>query len=244
MEDIIYGRNPIIEAIESGHSINKILILESSRDKSIQRIVELAKAHKLIIQFVNRKKMDQLCEGENHQGVVAYVAPYEYVEVDEILRRAELAQEPPLIIVCDEITDPHNLGSLIRTANAAGAHGVIIPKRRSAAVSPTVVKTSCGAVEYVAVARVTNITQTLKELKDKGVWIVGTEMGAPKYTSADLKGSLAIVVGNEGKGISRLVKETCDFMVSIPMHGEVSSLNAAVAGAIVIYEVVRQRTFD
>ena len=215
MEDIIYGRNPVIEALDSGHEINKMLILEGSRDKSLQKVIDKAKEKKILIQYTDRKQLDKTADGENHQGVIAYVSPYHYVTVDELLDIAKLKNEAPLLIICDEITDPHNLGSLIRTANAVGAHGIIIPKRRSAAINQTVVKTSCGAVEYVSVARVTNITQTIKHLKTQGVWVVGTDMQGELYTGANLKGSLAIVIGNEGDGISRLVKESCDFMVTL-----------------------------
>ncbi|HSN67013.1 MAG TPA: 23S rRNA (guanosine(2251)-2'-O)-methyltransferase RlmB [Fusibacter sp.] len=241
MEDIIYGKNPIIEALEAGHEINKMLLLEGSRDRNLQKIIETARSKKILLQFVDRKMMDKIAEGENHQGVIAYISPYEYYEVDALLQIARDKGEPPFLIICDEITDPHNLGSIIRTANAVGAHGVIIPKRRSAAINQTVVKTSCGAVEYVPVARVTNITQTIKTLQKEGVWIVGTDMGAPVYHEANLTGSIAIVVGNEGDGISRLVKESCDFMISLPMMGAVSSLNASVACGVVMYEIVRQR---
>lgn len=242
MEDIIYGRNPVIEALDSGHEINKMLILEGSRDKTLQKVIDKAKEKKILIQYIDRKQLDKTADGENHQGVIAYVSPYHYVTVDELLDIAKSRNEEPLLIICDEITDPHNLGSLIRTANAVGAHGIIIPKRRSAAINQTVVKTSCGAVEYVSVARVTNITQTIKHLKTQGVWVVGTDMQGELYTGANLKGSLAIVIGNEGDGISRLVKESCDFMVTLPMKGEVSSLNASVAGGIILYEVLRQRS--
>lgn len=241
MEDIIYGKNPIIEALEAGHEINKMVLLEGSRDRNLQKIIETARSKKILLQFVDRKMMDKIAEGENHQGVIAYISPYEYYELDALLQIARDKGEPPFLIICDEITDPHNLGSIIRTANAVGAHGVIIPKRRSAAINQTVVKTSCGAVEYVPVARVTNITQTIKTLQKEGVWIVGTDMGAPVYHEANLTGSIGIVVGNEGDGISRLVKESCDFMISLPMMGAVSSLNASVACGVVMYEVVRQR---
>lgn len=240
-EDIIYGKNPVIEAIQSGREINKMVFLEGGKDKNMQKIIDMAKAKKIIIQFSERRVMDKLADGENHQGVIAYVSPYEYYELEDVLEIAKQKNEPPFLIICDEITDPHNLGSIIRTANAVGAHGVIIPKRRSAAINQTVVKTSCGAVEYVPVARVTNITQTIKQLKDLGVWVVGTDMNAPLYSDANLTGSIAIVIGNEGDGISRLVKESCDFMVSLPMLGVVSSLNASVAGGVVMYEVLRQR---
>ncbi|MBM7561777.1 23S rRNA (guanosine(2251)-2'-O)-methyltransferase RlmB [Fusibacter tunisiensis] len=241
LEDIIYGRNPIFEAMESGREINKILISETSKDRTVQKIIDLAKNKNLLIQYVDKKQLDKLCEGENHQGVIAYVAPFKYYEVDEILAMASEKGETPLLVICDEITDPHNLGSIIRTANATGVHGVIIPKRRSAAVNQTVVKTSSGAAEYVPVAKVTNIVQTMERLKEAGVWIVGTDMGEQTYYEANLEGPLAVVVGNEGKGISRLVREKCDFLVSLPMLGQVSSLNASVACSIVLYEVVRQR---
>jgi rRNA methylase, putative, group 3 len=241
MEDIIYGRNPILEAVNAGHEINKLLVLEGSKDKNLQKVINAAREKQILIQFVERKLMDKISEGENHQGVIAYVSPYHYYEVEELLQFAKDKNEDPLLIICDEITDPHNLGSIIRTANAVGAHGVIIPKRRSAAINQTVVKTSCGAVEYVPVARVTNITQTIKQLKTLGVWVIGTDMDAPLYYDANLTGSVALVIGNEGDGISRLVKESCDLMVSLPMMGQVSSLNAAVAGSIVMYEVIRQR---
>jgi len=244
MEDIIYGKNPIIEALEAGHEINKMLLLEGSRDRNLQKIIEAARSKKILLQFVERKMLDKIAEGENHQGVIAYISPYEYYEVDALIQIARDKGEPPFLIICDEITDPHNLGSIIRTANAVGAHGVIIPKRRSAAINQTVVKTSCGAVEYVPVARVTNITQTIKALQKEGVWIVGTDMGAPVYHEANLTGSIGIVVGNEGDGISRLVKESCDFMISLPMMGAVSSLNASVACGVVMYEVVRQRNIN
>ncbi|GAB6106937.1 23S rRNA (guanosine(2251)-2'-O)-methyltransferase RlmB [Fusibacter bizertensis] len=241
VEDIIYGRNPILEAMNAGHEINKLLVLEGSKDKNLQKVINVARQNKILIQFAERKLMDKISEGENHQGVIAYVSPYHYYELEELLQFAKDKNEDPMLIICDEITDPHNLGSIIRTANAVGAHGVIIPKRRSAAINQTVVKTSCGAVEYVPIARVTNITQTIKQLQTLGVWIAGTDMDAPLYYDANLTGSIAIVIGNEGDGIGRLVKESCDMMISLPMRGEVSSLNAAVAGSIVMYEVVRQR---
>ena len=241
MEDVIYGRNPILEAVNAGHEINKLLVLEGSKDKNLQKVINAARDKKILIQFVERKLMDKISEGENHQGVIAYVSPYHYYELEELIQLAKDKNEEPLLIICDEITDPHNLGSIIRTANAVGAHGVIIPKRRSAAINQTVVKTSCGAVEYVPVARVTNITQTIKQLQNLGVWVVGTDMDAPLYYEANLTGNIAIVIGNEGEGISRLVKESCDLMVSLPMMGQVSSLNAAVAGSIVMYEAIRQR---
>ncbi len=242
MEDIIFGRNPVLEALEAGRDINKLIVLEGSRDKTLQKIIDKAKAQRIIIQFSERKILDRVAEGEAHQGVVAYVAAYAYFEIEDILEEAKKKDESPFVIICDEINDPHNLGSIIRTADAVGAHGVIIPKRRSAALNQTVAKTSCGAVEYVKVARVTNIATTIDRLKEMGFWIVGTDMSNQTYYEANLTGSIGVVVGNEGKGMSRLVKEKCDFVVSIPMRGHVDSLNASVASGIVMYEVLRQRT--
>ncbi|GAU79707.1 23S rRNA (guanosine(2251)-2'-O)-methyltransferase RlmB [Fusibacter sp. 3D3] len=242
MEDIIFGRNPVLEALEAGRDINKLIILEGSRDKTLQKIINEAKAKRIVIQFSERKILDRVVEGETHQGVVAYVAAYQYFEIEEILEEAKAKGEPPFVIICDEINDPHNLGSIIRTADAVGAHGVIIPKRRSAALNQTVAKTSCGAIEYVKVARVTNIAVAIDQLKAMGFWIVGTDMSNQTYYEANLTGSIGVVVGNEGKGMSRLVKEKCDFVVSIPMRGHVDSLNASVASGIVMYEVLRQRT--
>ncbi|MDN5299257.1 MAG: rRNA (guanosine2251-2-O)-methyltransferase [Clostridiales bacterium] len=240
-EDMIIGRNPIKEALEAGREMNKLLILQDSKDRHLQKIIDMAKAKKLPIQFVDRKKLDKVADGGVHQGVIAYIAAYAYVEKEAILEAAAAKGEPPLIIICDEINDPHNLGSILRTANAVGAHGVIIPKRRSVALSQTVAKTSCGAIEYVPVCRVSNIAQTIDWLKAEGVWIAGTDMTGDLYYKANLKGSLAIVIGNEGVGISRLVKEKCDFVIRIPMMGEVSSLNASVATGVILYEVLKQR---
>lgn len=241
MEDIIFGRNPVLEALEAGRDINKLIILEGSRDKVLQKIINEAKAKRIVIQFSERKILDRAAEGESHQGVIAYVAAYQYFEIEDILEVAKSKGEDPFVIICDEINDPHNLGSIIRTADAVGAHGVIIPKRRSAALNQTVAKTSVGAIEYVKVARVTNIAVTIDQLKEMGFWIVGTDMSNQTYYEANLTGSIGVVVGNEGKGMSRLVKEKCDFVVSIPMNGHVDSLNASVASGIVMYEVLRQR---
>jgi len=241
-EDIIIGRNPIKEALEAGREMNKLLILQDSKDRNIQKIIDMAKDKKYPIQYVDRKKLDKVADGAVHQGAIAYVAAYEYVEKESLLEAAKAKGEPPLIIICDEINDPHNLGSILRTANAVGAHGVIIPKRRSVALNQTVAKTSCGAIEYVPVCRVSNIAQTIDWLKEQGVWIAGTDMEGEVYYKANLTGSLAVVIGNEGAGISRLVKEKCDFVVNIPMMGEVASLNASVATGVILYEVLKQRT--
>jgi len=241
MEDLIYGKNPVLEALQVNREINKLLVLEDSKDRTIQKIIDIGKEKKYVIQFANRKILDKLSDGNNHQGVIAYVAAYPYFEIEELLERAKDRDEAPLLIICDEINDPHNLGSIMRTANAVGAHGIIIPKRRSVLLNQTVAKTSCGAIEHVPVARVTNIVASIQKLKDKGLWIAGTDTGGDTFYKSNLGGSLAIVIGNEGKGISRLVKEKCDFIISIPMVGEITSLNASVAASVILYEVFKQR---
>ncbi len=241
MEDKIIGRNPVLEAIKSGRSIDKILIKKGKYEGSIVPIIKKAKANGIIIQEVDKAKLDQIAEGENHQGIIAYVSAYEYSSVKDILSYAKEKNEPPFVIICDKITDPHNLGAIIRTANCAGAHGIIIPKRDSAGLNSIVVKTSAGAAEYTRVAKVTNIANTIDDLKKSGMWIAAADMdGEPMY-NIDLKGSLGIVIGSEGGGISRLVKEKCDFIASIPMKGEINSLNASVAAGVLMYEAVRQR---
>ena len=241
MEDKILGRNPVLEAIRSGRSIEKILIKKGKYEGSIVPIIKKAKDAGIIIQEVDKAKLDAMAEGGNHQGVIAYVSAYEYVSVQDILDRAAKKDEPPFVIICDKITDPHNLGAIIRTANCVGAHGVIIPKRGSVGVNSTVVKTSAGAAEYTPVAKVTNIASTIDDLKKAGMWIAAADMdGEPMY-KVDLKGSLGLVIGSEGEGIGRLVKEKCDFIASIPMSGEINSLNASVAAAVLMYEALRQR---
>jgi 23S rRNA (guanosine2251-2'-O)-methyltransferase len=239
--DVIEGRNPVNEAIRSGREINKILVAKGSLEGSIKKILGLARDKGIIIQTVDRAKLDSISESKNHQGIIAYVSPHEYSDLETILSDLEEKGENPFFIICDEITDPHNLGSIIRTANAVGANAVIIPKRRSAAITPVVAKTSAGAVEYVPVCRVTNLAQTIDELKNRGIWISAADMdGDRAHFEADFTGKIAIVVGSEGNGISRLVKEKCDFIVNIPMKGEVTSLNVSVAAAILMYEVLRQ----
>ena len=241
-EEYIAGRHPVIEAIKSGRTIHKLWIADSAQKHQIAPVLTEAKQHGLIIQYVDKKKLDQLVPQMQHQGVVAQVAAYDYAEVDDILARAREKGETPFIIVLDEIEDPHNLGSILRSADCTGVHGVIIPKRRSVGLTATVAKTSVGAMEYVPVARVTNIAQTLKELKDAGIWIAGADGTAPKNVyDTDLTLPLAIVIGNEGKGIGRLIKETCDFLVKLPMFGQINSLNASVAASVLMYETVRQR---
>lgn len=241
MEDTVIGRNPVLEAIKSGRPIDKILIKKGKYEGSMVPLIKKAKEMGIIIQETDRAKLDALAEGENHQGVIAYVSAHSYVSVDDILKKAEDKGEAPFVIICDKITDPHNLGAIIRTANCVGAHGVIIPKRSSAGINSTVAKTSAGAVEYTGVAKVTNIADTIDKLKKKGLWIAAADMDGGSMYKTDLKGALGIVVGSEGSGVSRLVKEKCDFIISIPMYGEINSLNASVAAGVVMYEAVRQR---
>lgn len=241
MEDKIIGRNPVMEAIRSGRSIDKILIKKGKYEGSVIPIIKKAKSAGIIIQEVDRSKLDMVAEGENHQGIIAYVSAYEYAAVSDILDRAAEKNEAPFVIICDRITDPHNLGAIIRTANCVGAHGVIIPKRNSAGLNSIVAKTSAGAVEYTPVAKVTNISKTIDDLKKKGLWIAGGDMDGEEMYKVDLKGALGLVIGSEGEGISRLVREKCDFIASIPMGGDINSLNASVAAGVLMYEALRQR---
>ena len=238
MENFIEGRNPVIEALKSGREINKIMIQDGEREGSIKKVISMASDRKIVVQYVSKSKINSVSESGNHQGVIAYVSPYKYYELEEIID-GDLVND--IIVICDEITDPHNLGAIIRTADAAGASGIIIPKRRSALLTPTVIKSSAGATEYIKVCRVTNISRTIDDLKKKGYWVIGADMDGDKnYFNADLTGKIAIVVGSEGTGIGKLVKKQCDFLVKIPMKGKVSSLNASVAASILMYEVVRQ----
>ncbi|MEK5440223.1 23S rRNA (guanosine(2251)-2'-O)-methyltransferase RlmB [Fredinandcohnia sp. FSL W7-1320] len=239
--DYIIGKNPVIEALKSERDINKIWIAEGSNRGQMNQITSLAKEGNVLVQFVPKKKIDQMFEG-NHQGVVAQVAAYEYAEVDDILTAAEKRNEAPFIILLDELEDPHNLGSILRTADAVGAHGVIIPKRRAVGLTATVAKASTGAIEYIPVARVTNLARTIDELKDRGVWIVGTDAkGKEDYRNVDGKMPIGLVIGSEGRGMGRLVKEKCDFLLHLPMQGKVTSLNASVAASLLMYEVYRKR---
>lgn len=241
-EDRIEGRNPVMEALKSDREIDKILVQQGERHGSIVKIIAFAKEKKIVVQEVARQKLDALSAIGNHQGIIAFAAMHQYVEIDEILSKAAKKEEPPFVIIAEEITDPHNLGSILRTANAAGAHGVIISKRRSVGLTAAVAKASAGAVEYVPVAKVTNLSRTIEQLKKQGIWIVGTDTQGEQYLyQADLKGPIGLVIGSEGKGMSRLVKEKCDFLIKIPMKGEIDSLNASVAGGVVMYEVLRQR---
>ncbi len=241
-EDIIYGRNPVIEALEANHTMDKILIQEGLRHTQIGYIRNLAKEKGVLYRFTDKRKLDRMTDGENHQGVVALAAAHRYAELSDILASAKEKGEPPFIVIAEGITDPHNLGSIIRTANAAGAHGIVIPKDRSVSLNSVVAKVSAGAIEHTPVARVTNIAQTLELLKKEGLWIAGTALEAEQYCyDCDLKGPLGIVIGSEGEGMSRIVREHCDFLVKIPMLGQTESLNASVAAAILLYEAVRQR---
>lgn len=241
-DGLIEGRNAVIEALRTEASIDKIFIQKGEVDKTLGHIASKARAAGIVVVEADRRKLDGMSRTHAHQGVIALAAVREYVSVDDILADAAAKNESPLIVVCDEISDPHNLGAILRTAECAGAHGLIIPKRRSAGLTAIVGKTSAGAVSYLPVARVANLTSALKDLKKQGVWIFGTAAGASTdLYSADLKGPAAIVIGSEGDGMSRLVAENCDFLVSIPMKGHISSLNASAAAAILLYEAVRQR---
>ena len=240
--DKIEGRNSVIELLKAGKDINKLYIQKGEKKGSILEIIKLAKQNKIIMLEIEKTKLDQMSETKNHQGVIAIVPPYEYADVDDILDAAKKKNEDPFIIILDEIEDPHNLGSIIRTAECAGAHGIIIPKRRSALVNSTVVKTSAGATSYMKVARVNNLNETIEYLKEHNVWVYGTDMlGSSYYDEQDYKGGVAIVVGSEGEGMGRLIKEKCDFLIKIPMKGKINSLNASVSAAIVMYEVMKQR---
>lgn len=244
-EDILLGRNAVREAIKSGRSINRILIAEGSHGGSISEIINLAKERHLVLQSISTDKLDMLCGGQRHQGVAAYAAPVDYVELDDILNLAKDRGEDPFLILLDELEDPHNLGAILRTADAVGAHGILIPKHRSCPLSSVVAKTSAGAVEYVPVARIGNVSQTLENLKKQGLWVAGADMdGTDNYYEANLTGPIVLVIGSEGHGVSRLTKEACDFIVKIPMRGKVNSLNASNAAAILAYEILKQRTLQ
>ncbi len=238
----IEGRNPVIEALNSGREIDKILVSSGEKNGSVKKILAMAKDRHIVVMETDRHRLDSLSETGAHQGVIAFAAAKSYSSIGDILNIAKDKGEPPFIIIADDITDPHNLGSIIRTANAAGAHGVIIPKRNSAGLGPVVDKSSAGALEFVPVAKVSNLASAIDALKKSGVWVVGADMdGENNIYEHDFSGAVAIVVGSEGKGISRLIKEKCDFLVRIPMYGRINSLNASVAAALMIYEVVRTR---
>ena len=237
----IEGRNAVTEAFRSGKTIDKLFVLDGCQDGPVRTILREAKKHDTIINFVAKERLDQMSETGKHQGVIAYAAAYEYAEVEDILEAARAKNEPPFIFLLDNIEDPHNLGAIIRTANLAGAHGVIIPKNRAVGLTATVARTSAGALNYTPVARVTNLGKTMEELKKEGLWFVCADMDGTTMYQLDLKGPIGLVIGNEGEGVGRLVKEKCDFVASIPMKGDIDSLNASVAAGVLAYEIVRQR---
>ena len=238
---VIEGRNAVLEAYRSGKTIDKLYVLTGCQDGSINSIIREAKKTDTIINYVSRDKLNAMSETGKHQGVIAHAAAYRYSTIDDIFDLAASRGEAPVIFVLDEIEDPHNLGAIIRTANLAGAHGVVIPKRRASGITATVVKASAGAINYTPVVKVTNIGKTIDELKDRGMWFACADMSGEIMYKCNLTGSMGIVVGNEGNGVSRLVKEKCDYVVSIPMKGDIDSLNASVAAGVLAYEVVRQR---
>ncbi|MFK7697381.1 23S rRNA (guanosine(2251)-2'-O)-methyltransferase RlmB [Paenibacillus sp. HJGM_3] len=243
MEEYIGGRHSVQEALRSGRTIHKLFVAEQAQKQQLSPVFSEAKKMGIVIQVVDKRKLDQLMPNVPHQGVVAQVTAYEYMELEDMIAQAQNSGQPPFLLILDEIEDPHNLGSILRTADCAGVHGVIIPKRRSVGLTATVSKTSAGAIEYVPVARVTNLAQTIEELKEAGIWIAGADVsGAQSVYQTDFRMPIAIVIGNEGKGIGRLIKEKCDFLVTLPMHGQINSLNASVAASVLMYEVVRQRS--
>lgn len=237
----IEGRNAVLEAFRAGKTIDKLFVLKGCQDGPVRTIVREAKKHDTIVDFVPKERLDQISETRKHQGVIAFAAAYEYAQVEDMLEAARQKQEDPFLILLDNIEDPHNLGAIIRTANLAGAHGVIIPKRRAAGLTATVAKASAGALNYTPVAKVTNLTQTIKELKEQGIWFVCGDMGGTPMYRLDLKGPIGLVIGSEGEGVGKLVKENCDFAAAIPMMGDIDSLNASVSAGVLAYEIVRQR---
>lgn len=241
MENKIEGRNAVLEALRAGKPIDKLYVLDGCPDGPVRTIIREAKKGDTIINYVKKERLDQLSETGHHQGVIAMAASYEYATVEDILEKAREKGGAPFIFVLDNIEDPHNLGAMIRTANLAGAHGVIIPKRRAVGLTPTVARTSAGAINYTPVAKVTNLKQTMEQLKKEGMWFVCADMDGTPYYQMDLKGPMGLVIGNEGEGVSRLIKETCDFVASIPMKGDIDSLNASVAAGVLAFEIARQR---
>lgn len=240
-ETKVEGRNAVLEAFRSGKAVDKLFVLERCEDGPVRTILREAKKHDTMVKFVKKERLDQISETGKHQGVIAMTAAYTYAEVDDILEAAREKGELPFILLLDNIEDPHNLGAIIRTANLAGAHGVIIPKNRAVGLTATVARTSAGALNYTPVAKVTNLARTIEELKKQGMWFVCADMGGTQMYDLDLKGSIGLVIGNEGEGVSKLVREKCDFIASIPMHGDIDSLNASVAVGVLAYEIVRQR---
>lgn len=240
-ESKVEGRNAVLEAFRSGRVVDKLFVLERCEDGPVRTILREAKKHDTMVRFVKKERLDQISETGKHQGVIAVTAAYDYAEVEDILNKAREKGEAPFVVILDNIEDPHNLGAIIRTANLAGAHGVIIPKNRAVGLTATVARTSAGALNYTPVARVTNIARTIEELKKEGLWFVCADMGGTSMYQLDLKGPMGLVIGNEGEGVSRVVKEKCDFVASIPMKGDIDSLNASVAAGVLAYEIVRQR---
>lgn len=240
-ESKVEGRNAVLEAFRSGRVVDKLFVLERCEDGPVRTILREAKKHDTMVRFVKKERLDQMSETGKHHGVIAVTAAYDYAEVDDILNKAREKGEAPFVVLLDNIEDPHNLGAIIRTANLAGAHGVIIPKNRAVGLTATVARTSAGALNYTPVARVTNIARTIEELKKEGLWFVCADMGGTSMYQLDLKGPIGLVIGNEGEGVSRMVKEKCDFVASIPMKGDIDSLNASVAAGVLAYEIVRQR---
>ena len=241
LTEMIEGRNAVLEAFRSGKCVDKLFILDGCQDGPVRTIAREARKHDTIVKFVPKERLDSMSETGAHQGVIAQVAAYDYSTVEDILKKAENKGEPPFIILLDNIEDPHNLGAIIRTANLAGAHGVIIPKRRAVGLTSTVAKTSAGALNYTLVAKVTNLGHTIDELKEQGMWFVCADMGGETMYNLNLTGPIGVVIGNEGEGVSRLIREKCDFVASIPMKGDIDSLNASVAAGVLGYEIVRQR---
>lgn len=240
-DNLVIGRNAVMELLKSGREIECISVAKGEREGSVTRILAIAKEKGVVVKNVDRKKLDFMCAGANHQGVCACVSAHEYSSVEEILEYAKKKNEPPFIIICDEIEDSHNLGAIIRTAEACGVHGVIIPKRRNVGLNFVVSKTSCGALEYVKVARVGNLASTIEDLKKRNIWVYCADMDGQPWCKTDFSGGCALVVGSEGKGVGRLIKEKCDVTVSLPMRGQVNSLNASVAAGVIMYEIARQR---
>ncbi|PYZ91837.1 23S rRNA (guanosine(2251)-2'-O)-methyltransferase RlmB [Salipaludibacillus keqinensis] len=241
-EDFLIGKNPIIEALKGNHPINKIWVAEGSQKGQMNQIIDLSKQKKILVQTVPKKKLEQMVQSSNHQGVVAQIAAYEYKDISTLFDNAAKKGESPFFLMLDELEDPHNLGSILRTADASGVHGVIIPQRRSVGLTSTVAKASAGAIEHVPVAKVTNLSKTMEELKKDGLWFIGTDArGQADYREVDVDMPVCLVIGSEGKGMSRLVKEKCDFLVQIPLMGKVTSLNASVAASLLMYEVLRRR---
>ena len=242
-EGLIVGRNAVLQALESGRTIDSVTVAQGQRGGQAGKIIDICRERKIPVKFADARKLDRLCDGAAHQGVAAFAAAHEYAELDDIFALAQSRNESPFIVVCDSLEDPHNLGAIIRTANLAGAHGVIIPKRRAVGLTATVARTSAGALNYTPVARVTNLGATIDQLKKEGIWFVCADMNGEIMYRQNLTGPIGLVIGNEGDGVSRLVKEKCDFTASIPMKGDIDSLNASVATGVLAFEIVRQRGF-